>query len=82
MAVDVLGTGVFEDWYLELSDSDATSVDRLVSLLEHRGVLLGSPYSSAIKGSRHALRELIEHSLEVAPFVYFMRLILRDRPFC
>lgn len=58
MAVDVLGTGVFEDWYLELSDSDATSVDRLVSLLEHRGVLLGSPYSSAIKGSRHALREL------------------------
>jgi len=33
-------------------------VEHLVGLLEERGVQLGHPYSSALKGTRYALREL------------------------
>ena len=56
--VDVLGTDEFEAWFLDLPDDDAKAVDRYVELLAARGVALGHPYSSAIKGSKHAIREL------------------------
>jgi len=48
----------FEAWYLSLNETDATAATRAVDLLERRGVALGFPYSSEIKGSRFALREL------------------------
>jgi hypothetical protein len=56
--VEVVITGEFRDWYDALDASDQESVRRVVNLLEHRGVRLGEPHSSAIIGSRHALREL------------------------
>lgn len=43
---------------MSLDKPDANAVDRVVGLLEQTGVGLRFPYSSAINGSRHALREL------------------------
>jgi hypothetical protein len=56
--VEVIGSHEFEVWFLALDDADAMAVARVVGLLEARGVGLGFPYSSAIEGSRYALREL------------------------
>lgn len=56
--VEVVVTNEFRHWYGALDASDQDAVRRVVNLLEHRGVGLGEPYSSAIIGSRHALREL------------------------
>ncbi|MFL6200229.1 MAG: type II toxin-antitoxin system RelE/ParE family toxin [Thermoanaerobaculia bacterium] len=56
--VEVVGTTEFEEWFLGLSESDARAVVRGVGLLEAKGLALGFPYSSALAGSRHALREL------------------------
>lgn len=56
--VEVLGTAEFEEWFLGLSDSDAHAVARGVGLLEAKGLALGFPHSSALGGSRYALREL------------------------
>ena len=56
--VEVIGTDEFEAWYLSLSDDELRLVDRLVGLLEGSGFQLGHPYSSAVKGTRHAIREL------------------------
>lgn len=56
--MEVLVTAEFEGWYGELSDADAGAVNRIVGLLEARGVALGTPHSSQIKGSKNALREL------------------------
>jgi hypothetical protein len=58
MTVEVIGTEEFEEWYFGLDDSDTDAVDRYVGLLEARGVTLGFPYCSEIKGSRYAFREL------------------------
>lgn len=55
--VEVEGTEVFETWFTALSDKDAEAVARVVGLLEEKGVALGFPYSSGIKGSQ-VLREL------------------------
>jgi hypothetical protein len=55
--VEVEGTEVFETWFMALSDKDAEAVARVVGLLEEKGVALGFPYSSGIKGSQ-VLREL------------------------
>jgi hypothetical protein len=55
--VEVEGTEEFEAWFLALTDKDAEAVARVVGLLEEKGVALGFPYSSEIKGSE-ALREL------------------------
>ncbi len=53
----------FERWYAALDDEEAESVNVIVDLLEGRGVRLGAPYSSEIKGSRYGhMRELrIQH---------------------
>ncbi len=56
--VEVQVTDDFLDWYNELSEHDFLAVNRHVDLLEAVGTTLGHPYSSAIKGSSIALREL------------------------
>jgi len=56
--IEVEVTGEFERWYEALDETDTDAVYESVSLLEERGVALGYPHSSQIKGSRYALREL------------------------
>jgi len=56
--IEVIATDEFAGWYEELDEADTKAVVRVVGLLEARGVSLGFPYSSEIKGSRYALREL------------------------
>lgn len=56
--IEVVTTDEFAEWFHDLDDKDAEAVARVVGLLERLGVRLGHPYSSEIKGSRHALREL------------------------
>lgn len=55
--VEVEGTKEFEVWFLALTESEAEAIARVVGLLEEKGVALGLPYSSDIKGSQ-VLREL------------------------
>ncbi|MGO9265349.1 MAG: type II toxin-antitoxin system RelE/ParE family toxin [Candidatus Binataceae bacterium] len=57
MMVEVEGTREFEAWFLALAAKEAEAIARVVGLLEEKGVALGFPHSSEIKGS-HALREL------------------------
>jgi hypothetical protein len=56
--IEVIATDEFAGWYEELDEADTKAVVRVVGLLEARGVSLGFPYSSEIKGSQYALREL------------------------
>jgi hypothetical protein len=56
--VEVVVSPEFEAWYEALDETDSDAVQRVVDLLEVRGVTLPFPYSSALQGSRHALREL------------------------
>lgn len=56
--IEVVVTPEFEAWYEALNEADSDAVHRVVDLLEARGVTLEHPYSSAIRGSRYALREL------------------------
>lgn len=48
----------FEVWLESLDPADRRAVHRVVALLEMRGVILGTPHSSALRGSRFPLREL------------------------
>jgi hypothetical protein len=56
--VEVVATDEFVGWYADLDRAAKNGVDRVVDLLELAGAALGHPYSSAIRGSRFALREL------------------------
>jgi hypothetical protein len=56
--VEVIATDEFADWYKELKAADADAVTFSVEILREKGIALGSPHSSSIEGSRHALREL------------------------
>jgi hypothetical protein len=56
--MEVVTTDEFLAWYDGIDESQADAVTRYVGLLEQAGVALGHPYSSAIEGSRYALREL------------------------
>jgi hypothetical protein len=56
--VDVVVTDEFGSWWDDLTAGQQDDVAYYVRLLEARGVALDHPYSSAIKGSRIALREL------------------------
>jgi hypothetical protein len=56
--VEIVCTDEFEEWFMALSDQDSCAVDRSVGLLERLGVALGHPYSSEVKGTRVAMREL------------------------
>lgn len=48
----------FEDWFDELEEADQDETLVVLELLKCMGVNLGHPYSSSIKGSSIALREL------------------------
>jgi hypothetical protein len=61
--IEVVGSAEFEAWFLGLTDADARAVARGVGLLESRGASLGFPYSSAIRGSHFAFRELRVQSM-------------------
>ncbi len=55
---EVIVTDEFKAWFGELSEDDDEAVSIVIGLLEERGVGLGYPHSSAIEGSKIALREL------------------------
>lgn len=45
-----------------MTEDDQLSVEFYVELLVEKGVTLGTPYSSQIKGSKHPMRELrVQH---------------------
>ena len=48
----------FRDWYHGLPERMLDDVTDAVGFLEEMGTVLGHPRSSAIKGSKYALREL------------------------
>jgi hypothetical protein len=56
--IDVIVLDAFATWYGELNEADQEAVAFSVDLLEARGLALGHPHSSAIKGSKFAMREL------------------------
>ena len=56
--VEVIVTDEFQDWYVDLNETDSGAVYEAVEELKARGVVLGFPQSSAILGGRYALREL------------------------
>jgi len=56
--VDVEVLDEFVEWYEELGDEDRVAVTAALDVLEVRGVALGFPQSSAIRGSKFAMREL------------------------
>ena len=59
MAWEVEYTNEFEDWFIELSESQRRSVLSRVDLLIQRGPRLMYPYSSSVRSSRHGhMREL------------------------
>ena len=55
---EIIVTDDFTAWYDSLDEQDGDAVYRVVDLLERLGPHLGFPQSSAIAGSRYALREL------------------------
>ena len=55
---EVVATDEFREWYEGLDDTDGEAVTFSVELLAECGVALGHPHSSAIKGTKSALREL------------------------
>jgi hypothetical protein len=63
VACQVEYTDDFEEWWNELNVDEQESIAASVGLLEQRGVSLGHPHSSQVKGSRHGhMRELrIQH---------------------
>jgi len=56
--VEVIVTDEFEEWFLRLEARAYDDVVAAVDVLEAEGVALGYPRSSAIGGSKYALREL------------------------
>ena len=57
-------TDEFEAWWSQLDEAEQESVASVVGVLEQEGAVLGHPYSSGIKASRHShMRELrIQHA--------------------
>ena len=68
MSWEIEYTDAFGVWWDRLSEDEQDSVAFVVGLLEERGVTLGFPYSSDVRGSRHGqMRELrVQH--EGRPF--------------
>ena len=56
--MEVIYTDEFGAWFAGLDRADAEDAETVVDVLEQEGVALGHPYSSALKGSKVALREL------------------------
>jgi hypothetical protein len=55
---EMVATDEFTAWFLALNDEDGETVVYLTSLLEQKGIALGTPYSSALQGTRFPFREL------------------------
>lgn len=55
---EVIGSDEFDEWFQSLDESETDAVAKVVDMLEMQGPTLPFPYSSAIKGSKLALREL------------------------
>lgn len=64
MGWEIEYTDEFEGWWDRLNEAEQDSVQATVMLLGDDGPLLGFPYTSDIKGSRHGnLRELrVQHA--------------------
>jgi len=58
MATEVRVTPAFEEWYTGLDEAQQNWVRRFDELLKELGVALPFPFSSAIAGSKVAMREL------------------------
>lgn len=56
--VEIEGTDEFKEWYNSLDEAATDDVNEAVDVLAGRGVLLGYPQSSDIKGASFPLREL------------------------
>ena len=57
--VDIVATDTFSDWFTKLSAKRRDDITAVVELLAERGVHLGYPRSSDVKGSKLGrLREL------------------------
>jgi hypothetical protein len=56
--IEIIATDDFAQWYRDLDDAGSEDVDVAIGVLESRGVSLGAPRSSEIKGTSFALREL------------------------
>lgn len=56
--VEGIYTDEFGEWFGNLTQPQKDTVAVVIDMLEEAGVRLGFPHSSAIKGSRYALREL------------------------
>lgn len=69
---DVEYTSQFGVWWETLTEDEQDAIDVVVRLLEERGPQLGYPYSSNVRGSRHAhLRELrVQHRGEPYRILY------------
>jgi len=63
MECEVEYTDEFEAWWGKLTENEQESITAYVHLLEAKGIALGSPHSSDIRGSKHGhMRELrIQH---------------------
>ena len=59
MAWEVLVTEEFAAWYENMTAHEQESVRKKVDLLGEVGTGLGRPHSGTIRGSRHAMRELV-----------------------
>jgi hypothetical protein len=81
VATEIIVTDEFIEWFDELTAGEQKSVGRVVGLLEDRGTALPFPFSSGIKGSKFAMRELrIQHAGDHTAF--FMSSIQPDKPSC
>jgi hypothetical protein len=55
---EVVTTDEFAEWFAALDDDQRKAVDHIVGLLELKGLALGYPHSSALKGTHVPFREL------------------------
>lgn len=66
MTWSVVGTSLFEEWFIGLDESDRARIEDRVDLLEQLGPTLGRPVVDSIKASRHHnMKELRTGSLRV-----------------
>ena len=66
MTWSVVGTSLFEEWFIGLGESDRARIEDRVDLLEQLGPTLGRPVVDSIKASRHHnMKELRTGSLRV-----------------
>lgn len=55
---EIVTTDEFAAWFRALNDEDGDAVIHVVRLLEVKGLALGMPYSSALRGTDYGFREL------------------------